>query len=211
MSHPAKSLPPAPRLIAHVGANWQHDLLEQARINSQRGNGCSCSAGVLGHARDWFSVSQVMPEAAQAQVREGLQKVRVCVCHSLCVSPASHPAQRSSPAPGSNAGGPDGQTGSAAQPGAALCEEGDTLSLTRSFTAPGFTNPGGFYNPLGCEGVCPGKGIHRTLCRSHFSGVAAACCPPSAFRDVPGGGSGSFLAHRGLWGGKCPAQGMAGV
>lgn len=86
MSHPAKSLPPAPRLIAHVGANWQHDLLEQARINSQRGNGCSCSAGVLGHARDWFSVSQVMPEAAQAQVREGLQKVRVRVCHSPCVS-----------------------------------------------------------------------------------------------------------------------------
>lgn len=43
MSHPAKSL--------HAGVNWQHNLLEHARINSQRGNGCSCRAVVLGHAR----------------------------------------------------------------------------------------------------------------------------------------------------------------
>lgn len=98
----------------------------------------------------------MLPEAAQTQVTEGLQKVRVPVCHSLCVSQSvcvtstsPRPVLRS--CPGSIAGGPDSQTGSAAQPGAAPCEEGDTLSLTQSFTAPGFTKPGDFYNPLGCE------------------------------------------------------------
>lgn len=132
---------------------------------AKRGNGCSCSTGVLGHTRNLFSVSQVrqipeIPAAAQTQVTVGLQKVRVRVCHSLCVTSMS-PWPVLCSCSGSSAGGPDGQTGSTALPGAASSGEGDRLSLTPSFTAPGFINPGGFYNPLGCGGVCPGKEIHR--------------------------------------------------
>lgn len=162
MSHPAKSLPPIPQLTVCAGANWKHDLLERPGSTTK---GEMAAPGALG-CWDMPQGPVFCPTGSPNTGDSGAaESESPCVSQSVCVTSLS-PWPALCSCSGSNAGGPDGQTGSTALPGAALCEESDRLSLTRSFTAPGFTNPGGFYNPLGCGGVCPGKRDSQNC--SHF-------------------------------------------
>lgn len=161
MSHLAKCLPPTPHLTVCAGANWQHDLLERPGSTAK---GEMAALGALGC---WD-----MPQGPVFCLTGSLNTddSGAAESESPCVI-VCHPGQRSAPAP---AAMPEVLTAKPApqlclglqSSASAPCEESDRLSLTRSFTAPGFTNPSGFYNPLGCGGVCPGKKDSQN--RSHF-------------------------------------------
>lgn len=120
-----------------------------------------------GHAGDRFSLSQVMPEAAQAEARAGLLKARVCARRR-------HVALAGTPLPAVLPATPRtcaGQTGSAAQPGAALMRGAwHAKPDPELYSCLDLQTPGDFYPEMSwqlltqcCKGVSSDRRFHRTV------------------------------------------------